>query len=546
MTSTHSGPYKSRLFNFITNQYRKVVDKFDRALNEVKYAAATATQIIIYPVYVAVQTTRLSIKRLQQQAEKLIPAKGEFVNEEIEAIKAAPEDGPVRKVLDVAAELVNEGPIADGGEKKQTKEIEAKSRNKYIRARFWEVKTRRAENHPGIKSKTKTAPYTVVMGVACSLDVGNLVLVTTGNKVLDVLSEERQKQLNRRILLEILRYQRDRRLREQLETRPQPRQLTPCAQIAYQETRPAQLWWQMLAWIETSPVAVKANLFDESTLADIQEANKVAENSTNSSLVLFNADKDLEELSQKWLPPVQPLIGLSQSSLLLFLDEAIAALEKGEIGQAWETAAKTVTSTPSTKVLPQSKVPTESLWQTFLQQYFYPMAPLFGLGGLVPQEEEDDDLQYLEELAKAKLSSVPAQKTKVKLEKQPAAVTSTPKNRKEVTSKPTKPRRWELTQTANIWANVSLSLPKNPGSLKSVSNANLQMVSVSEDEEKSDRLEYKPDFLETDSVSVGYVKHPLEQLLEWLDLLMLHLEQSVLSVGKWLHHLVFPSRGGED
>lgn len=599
MTSTHSGPYKSKLFNFLANQYQKAADKFERALNQVKYTTATTTQIVVYPVYVAVQTIRLSVKRLQQQAEKLLPQANEFVNEEIEEtaeLEGPPRDRPVRKVLDVAAELVNEGPVADGGRESFRKsggeEIPAKSRNKYIRARFWEVKMRRAANHRGIKSNSKTAPYTVILGIACSLDNGNLVLVTTGNKVLDVLSPERQQRLNRRILLEILCYQRDRRLKEQLEQRPQNRELEPCARVAYQETGPTQLWWQMLAWVETSPVAVKANLFEESTLASIRDSYTAAENekASGSSLVIFNPNPRFEELSQNWenegpAPKLQPLMGLSQSSLLLFLDAAIAALEKGEIAQVLDIQAQTATSSPqrhspsAEKLLPKSKVPTESIWQGFLKQYFYPMAPLFGLGGLVPSEEEDD-LQYLEELGAVKFSSksssAGAKATKAQLakEKQVAVATkSAPKTRKATANKgsaaeysaparskrtvaakkkqaPKQPksRRWELTETVNLWANVSLSLPtSNQPSLKSVSSVNLQVVSGSGDSDNNqDGLEYQPDFLEANSVSVGYVKHPLEQLLEWLDLVMLRLEQSILQVGKWFHHIVFPSRQESD
>lgn len=582
MTATHSGPYKSKLFNFVANQYRKVADKFEQALNQVKYAAVTTAQIIVYPIYVAVQTARLGVKRLQQQADKLLPQANEFVKEEIEEtskIKGPPEDGPVRKVLDVAAELVNDGPILEEGPERakerarREEEIAARSRNKYIRSRFWEVKMRRADNHGGIKSNAKTAPYTVIVGIACSLDNRNLVLVTTGNRVLDVLSGERQLQLNRRILLEILRYQRDRRLREQLEEKSQPRELAPCAQLAYEEAGATQLWWQMLAWIETSNIAVKANLFDESTLAQLQGANLQEDKGTGRSVVIFKTNKEMEELSKELgldggVPRLQPLGGLSHSSLLLFLDAAIAALEKGEIAEVFETTAKTVSSvaqrssSKSEKLLPQSKIPTESLWHSFVNQYVYPMAPLFGLGGLVPSQEEEDDLEYLEKLAAVKFASQGPQATELELDKPSVGAKAAPKQgrgaaysapaaskksavaEKKQARKSAQSGRWQLTEAGNFWASVSLSLPtSNSGNLKSVANANLQMVSISEEQEQQrDGLEYAPDFLDANSVSVGYVKHPLEQLLEWLDFVMLRLEQSIFGLGKWLHHLVFPSR----
>lgn len=541
MTSTHSGPYKSRLFNFIAKQYRKVTDTFDRALNEVKYATSIAAQIILYPIYVAIQTSRLGLKQARDQGQKLLPQKSEFVQkkrEETSELKGVLGDGPVRKILDAATELVNNGPVPNEGvKKKETAEISARSRNKYIRSRFWEVKTRRAANHRGVKSNSKTAPYRVIVGIACSLENGNLVLVTAGNQVLDVLSKARQRQLNRRILLETLRYQRDRRFREQLEQKTEPGKLTPSTQLAYQKKGPSKLWWQMLAWMETSAIAVKANLFDESALSIVDEAESANEGQNSSPLLVYQSNKDLQRLGQEWgnyagMPKYEPLIGLTQSSLLMFLDEAISALEKGEIAQALETTAKAARPKPQ-KLLPKSKVPQEGLWQTFLNQYFYPMAPLFGLGGLVPYQEEELDLQ---QLGSGKLSSKGKEGTRAENSAM-AALKKQPKG-----NFGGQPQGSQLSETASLWASVSLSVPTNQATIASSSKANLDLESNSQEKEEGDRLEYKPDFLETDSVSVGYVKHPLELLLEWLDLAMLRLEESILQISQWLHDRLFHSR----
>ncbi len=516
-----------------------MTDTFDRALNEVKYAVAATAQIIAYPIYVAIQGSRLSLKQARQQAQKLLPQKSEFVNkkrEETSEIKAVSGDDPVRKILDAATELVNNGPVPDEGVKKRKTE-EIGSRNKYIRSRFWSVKTRRAAKQQGMKSNSKTAPYRVIVGIACSLENRNLVLVSAGNQVLDVLSKARQQQLNRRILLETLRSKRDRRLREQLEQKTQPGKLKPCTQLAYQEKGPSKLWWQMLAWMETSAIAVKANLFDESALSTVEEAESLKEGQNGSSLVVYKSNKDLQRLGQEWgtyagMPKLEPLIGLTHSSLLMFLDEAISALEKGEIAQALETTAKAVRP-KSPKLLPKSQVPHEGLWQTFLNQYFYPMAPLFGLGGLVPYEEEEE--LYLKQLGAAKASSGKGKEGTRGEYSAPAALKKQPK-----ASFAGKPHQWQLSETASMWANVSLSVPENQPSLEST--ANVRLESNSQEKEEGDRLEYKPDFLEADSVSVGYVKHPLELLLEWLDQTMLRLEESILQISKWLHDLIFRFR----
>ena len=46
-------------------------------------------------------------------------------------------------------------------------------------------------------------------------------------------------------------------------------------------------------------------------------------------------------------------------------------------------------------------------------------------------------------------------------------------------------------------------------------------------------MEAQPDWIETNATVMGYVKHPLEQLLAWLDSLMLWLEEMLLKI--WQH-----------
>ena len=50
----------------------------------------------------------------------------------------------------------------------------------------------------------------------------------------------------------------------------------------------------------------------------------------------------------------------------------------------------------------------------------------------------------------------------------------------------------------------------------------------------NDNLEAAEDWIDTDASSTGYVKHPLEQLLEWLDSTMLRLEEFVIKIWHWL------------
>lgn len=52
------------------------------------------------------------------------------------------------------------------------------------------------------------------------------------------------------------------------------------------------------------------------------------------------------------------------------------------------------------------------------------------------------------------------------------------------------------------------------------------------------QVEAKPDWIETQARTIGYEKHPLEQILEWLDRVMLWLEDIFVKIGLFLQGLL--------
>jgi hypothetical protein len=50
-------------------------------------------------------------------------------------------------------------------------------------------------------------------------------------------------------------------------------------------------------------------------------------------------------------------------------------------------------------------------------------------------------------------------------------------------------------------------------------------------------VEAKPNWLEAQATAIGYVKHPLEVILEWLDRAMVWLEEKILKVWQWVKSL---------
>jgi len=49
-------------------------------------------------------------------------------------------------------------------------------------------------------------------------------------------------------------------------------------------------------------------------------------------------------------------------------------------------------------------------------------------------------------------------------------------------------------------------------------------------------LEAAPDWIETEARAIGYLKHPLEQILELLDIFILWLEENLKKIWYWLRN----------
>jgi hypothetical protein len=56
-------------------------------------------------------------------------------------------------------------------------------------------------------------------------------------------------------------------------------------------------------------------------------------------------------------------------------------------------------------------------------------------------------------------------------------------------------------------------------------------------------IEPTPDWIETEAISTGYVKHPLEQILEWLDVGMLLLEEVTIKAWQWMRQFFTKDNG---
>ncbi|MCZ0899693.1 hypothetical protein ON021_07225, partial [Microcoleus sp. HI-ES] len=83
MSNGYYGPYQRRLLNFISKQSRQVADNCDRTWRQIKEATLTATQILLYPAYLLVQSSRMLGRQLRESSQKVdLPELQEFGGDE--------------------------------------------------------------------------------------------------------------------------------------------------------------------------------------------------------------------------------------------------------------------------------------------------------------------------------------------------------------------------------------------------------------------------------------------------------------------------------
>lgn len=101
-----------------------------------------------------------------------------------------------------------------------------------------------------------------VRGIASLLEERSLVLVTNQNQLLDVLTCEQQAKIQRRMIWEVANYYRYVQLRRRAQGLIPPR----LPAISSQAWFPVRAFQGLMAWMQTGPIAIATNLFQEASL----------------------------------------------------------------------------------------------------------------------------------------------------------------------------------------------------------------------------------------------------------------------------------------
>ncbi|NES64325.1 MAG: hypothetical protein F6K24_03135 [Okeania sp. SIO2D1] len=393
-----SSPYKSKVLNFVSEKYRQILDRSDHTLSQIKFATTNTIQLLLYPIYVLLQTSRLAVKQLEKNKIIKIPQITNQVNNKT-------------------------------------------------------TKNHQNTNQPIQQTSLTTIQTATPQAAKLSLNTSTSSLIKPQSKIFprpdiklenqDILADNHQKS-------ELLTKDQQKQpliLTAYLENKT-PLQLQPCAEIA-PNSRYMSIFWQIMAWVQTSKIALWFNLFEELNLA--LEKNEL--------------------IQQKNHYQKQPLLSSSNLTFRDFINN-------------------------------------------IAKHYLHPITRNLGLNGLLPPSN-------IEELPFESLLEVKIEEDQTQNPSQNTTFTSNNSVQIETI------RRRE-NRDRNIKA---LTKTNEPNYSQTIKNTKISIQHHSRDSKPEYQKE--PDCLEVTSVSIGYIKHPLERILEWVDVVMTWIEKVFAQIWQW-------------
>ncbi len=496
--SSGSGRYRSRLFNFFHRQSRQVVEKCEQAFRHLKVTTKWSVEALLYPVYALFQSMDVG-KQISGGVRQstLFPASDEDYQSPPNV------DTPIQRILEaVTTPTKKPGSFFHNQNQIATKNCELRIANCEL-------------------------PLPSIRAIATQLATRTVVLVTAENEIQDVLTPDQQQQIEEQILLEVARYWHFWRLytnKNSLSAEEQTASAFPAAD----QTIPAfpaadraiVLLDKIIAEIETAvpPVGMTATLQERSW-----EIIKVVK--TQLNLFLYGVPP-VTTVAADDLPPA--------SSTNIAADETmsqlkIPALIWAAIGYFFGNRDRQIS--PTTPKL--SEINKSSQFPNLITDPWLGNDDLFG----EPKVEAPTADQQLIELpagqAKYSLPNLIQWLTnKIALRSAPSggSASLSPSElalRQKSTHFLARIRRTTATLVSFITEESSISLVDAT-----------QTGEISAPKTQPTGIAHTPDWIETTAQTIGYKRHPLEQILAWLDRLMLWLEEMFVKIWQSIQHFV--------
>ncbi|MEB3311233.1 MAG: hypothetical protein VKJ02_13475 [Snowella sp.] len=605
--SVSSRPYKSRLFNFLNRQSLQLRDRLGETFRHLKVAAEWSAQILISPFYWLLHPQQWNGPTLGAGASNSNP---NVLPSSVADTDPSypPVDQPLEKIL-TTIEPWFEIPELPSSPKTLSSEEKSAKKQIILSHQFFEqiqqhleasLQANVAEQStlefqkplPKLGFSQLTTPIKnlfandkpkdlIIQGLACALDTRQLVLTTTDNDVLDVLSPEQQQTLQQALRSELANYWYERRLQWSISQKTLG--LIPLVDAKNDTVLPPVQWlWKTLHWLETQEFKPQLPPWKPSTLVPVSASALVP-----GKKLLDNLDQRVSSLENQEIQWRQQIFQQVQQGLQRVQASPLveSALEKtGELAQYIEIPP--ALQRFNTEVL--AKVSWPQLTPANLPHLFSPSEPTeasnLPIRSQALESREPDPFQiqvliqaaiayFFGQQARSSQFAKPAQnKLNGSTEKiedpwltwedlfidvttEAAPVTSTentnplplqgiPRQKKLNSSKshkiqkksrqsppirrPVSPSPAHSVTNAPTSTNHTLTIPK-PEEMWEDEIA----IALTPTQTFNTDLEATPDWIETEAKPIGYIKHPLERILEWLDVGILWLEENLKKLWYW-------------
>lgn len=491
MPSASSNRYQSRLFSFIHKQSRFLTNRLNRAW---KTVTSWIAPVVFYP-----SLPQESVKQNLHQLPKS---------------ESAPPtvDTPIKTVMLLVDDLSSKEEIVTRVLPKSLRSFWQKffpKVNTLSNNNFFQLQTRSSIalleplDNDNTNSLVQNRPK--VRGIASLISNRWLVLVTPHNEILDILTSQQQQLLQERIITEVSQYWRWQKLLQSRQDTIKQIQL-PARQSWL--LAPRNLFSSVVNWSKDKQQS-KLSFFPQAAIASLDRS--IAKFETDNLAPIADRTKAFRIQGLIWAA-IDYFFGDRNNKLPQLNQAAIA--DDNDLADPWLTMSDLFGS----EVAEQSLILENTANSTF---------------SYLP--ENKNSIRSSQELNKYSLRNLREfwrQLIQINSNKK---LTSLSVKSPQPATNLTKIKRQETSITS---PKVILSSPITNSSRKrkAAIETNLPSLNLGDNvgSKSSERLNHTPDWIETNATTMGYVKHPLEQLLEWLDRAMLWLENMLLKFWQWL------------
>jgi len=526
MSSAASNRYQSRLFNFVYKRSRRLTERLNRAWQNV---TSWIAPVVMHPAQVLHEAVHKSLPQLPKADKSDSPPTVDTPVKNVLLLVEMPSDEDLS--LTTTATPINF--LGWLGNKLFPKT------NKLL--------------HGSEKLAHTPLNRPLVRGIASDISNRTLVLVTPQNDIVDILDSQEQQRLQARIINEVAQYWRYQRLLAASADAIERSQL-PAHQSFL--SAPGRLFNSIATWI---PATGKLSKTNDSLTDHIDEQGELIF-ATGQAIAFL--DRNLAQFEANHLVPVAENTTKTNRFQIQVLIWAAIDYFFGD-----RSPEKLASKPPGNQTLPNTDHPyLPYSHQEELADPWLTIGDLFGQPKLANQPliEQNPSSSFAQLPDNPSLTIVNKSSLRNLLnrfrkiphnhKKSPALLVKNSQTAKEVIKvKPQKitPAASKLSTTAKLSkqtikvkpqktftpAPSKLSTTAQPSKQTRANNANLDLR-TSVVSTTNNQIDHTPDWIETEATAMGYIKHPLEQLLAWLDAAMLWLEDILVKIWQRLQKLL--------